>query len=280
MHVTEAHKLAKGSNVLISVIDSAIDKDHPELSGTITDTFDPIGGTAKPDSHGTAMSGALSAHGQLAGIAPDAKIIAVRAFAGKEAQAETAKSGSQGTSYHILRGLDWSYEQKARIVNMSFAGPKDPALSRMIAAAKDKRMIIIAAAGNAGSTSAPLYPAADPNVIAVGATDAESRFYTQSNRGKYINVAAPGVDVLVAAPNGAYDFSTGTSVATAHVSGVAALILQKQPSLDSDGVRKALKTTSVIVKSDDKLNAVKNDTETTDAGVVDALAALKAAGVN
>jgi subtilisin family serine protease len=273
MHVTEAHKLAKGKNVLISVIDSAIDKDHPELLGTVTDSFDPIGGTAKPDSHGTAMSGALAAHGQLAGIAPDSKIIAVRAFAGKNEPAETTQSGAQGTSFHVLRGLDWSYEKNARIVNMSFAGPKDPALSRMIAAAKDKRMVIIAAAGNAGITSAPLYPAADPNVIAVAATDNESKLYIQSNRGAYVSVAAPGVDILVAAPNGAYDFSTGTSVATAHVSGVAALILQKQPNLDSEGVRKALKSTAIGLKSGDKPDTGKIDT-----GVVDALAALKAIG--
>jgi subtilisin family serine protease len=270
MHVREAHKLAKGSNILISVIDSAIDKDHPELLGTVTDSFDPVGGTAKPDSHGTAMSGALAAHGQLEGIAPDAKIIAVRAFAGKNEPAETTQSGAQGTSFHVLRGLDWSYEKNARIVNMSFAGPKDPALSRMIAAAKDKRMVIIAAAGNAGIASAPLYPAADPNVIAVAATDTESKLYIQSNRGAYISVAAPGVDILVAAPNGAYDFSTGTSVATAHVSGVAALILQKQPNLDSDGVRKALKSTAIGLKLGDKL----------DTDVVDALAALKAIGAD
>jgi hypothetical protein len=275
MHVKEAHKLAKGSNVLISVIDSAIDKDHPELLGTLTQTFDPVGGIAKPDAHGTAMSGALSAHGQLAGIAPDAKIIAVRAFAGKDETAETTKSGAQGTSFHVLRGLDWSYEQNARIVNMSFAGPKDPALSRMIAAAKDKRMVIIAAAGNAGIASAPLYPAADPNVIAVAATDTQSKLYIQSNRGAYISVAAPGVDVLVAAPNGAYDFSTGTSVATAHVSGVAALILQKQPNLDSDGVRKALKSTATGLKLGDKPDTGKVDTD-----VVDALAALKAIGAD
>jgi Subtilase family len=275
MHVKEAHKLAKGSNVLISVIDSAIDKDHPELLGTVTDTFDPVGGIAKPDAHGTAMSGALSAHGQLAGITPDAKIIAVRAFAGKAEPAEITQSGAQGTSFHVLRGLDWSYEKNARIVNMSFAGPKDPALSRMIAAAKDKRMVVIAAAGNAGSTSAPLYPAADPNVIAVAATDIQSKLYIQSNRGAYISVAAPGVDILVAAPNGAYDFSTGTSVATAHVSGVAALILQKQPNLDSDGVRKALKSTAIGLKLGDKPDTGKVDTD-----VVDALAALKAIGTD
>ncbi len=285
MHISEAHKLAKGTNVLISVIDSAIDKNHPELLGTITETFDPIGGEAKPDSHGTAMSGALSAHGQLTSIAPDAKIIAVRAFEGKDAQPEAIKSGTQGTTFHILRGLDWSYEQNARIVNMSFAGPKDPALSRMIALAKDKRMVVIAAAGNAGSTSAPLYPAADPNVIAVTATDPENKLYTQSNRGKYITVAAPGVDVLVAAPNGAYDFSTGTSVATAHVSGVVALILQRQPNLDTDGVRKALTSTAISLKSDDKMNAIKDDTkkietEIIDAGVVDALAVLRVVGAN
>ncbi len=270
MHVVDAHKLAKGSSILVSVIDSAIDTNHAEMTGAVSETFDPIGGVAKPDSHGTAMTGAISAHGQLTGMAPDARVLAVRAFAGKDATPEEAKAGAQGTTFHILRGLDWSYERQARVVNMSFAGPKDPALSRLIAAAKDKRMVVIAAAGNAGAASAPLYPAADPNVIAVTATDPENRLYTQSNRGKYISVAAPGVDVLVAAPGGSYDFSTGTSVATAHVSGLVALLLQKKPELDTDGVRKALMSTAIPIQSSDKGGA----------GLVDALAAVKSIGAN
>ena len=239
MHVADAHKLANGASIIVSVIDSGIDTTHPEVSGVVSEAFDPIGGEARPDAHGTAMTGAIAAHGQLTGLAPQAHVVSVRAFAGA-GQQPPAKAGTEGTTFHILRGLDWSYEKQARIVNMSFAGPKDPALSRMMAAARMKKMILFAAAGNAGPNSAPLYPAADPNVIAVTATDAQNQPYQNANRGSYISVAAPGVDVLVAAPNGGYSFTTGTSVATAHVSGLAALLLQRQPALDQEDIRKLL----------------------------------------
>ena len=266
MHVPEAHKLANGANIIVSVIDSGIDVSHPEVTGVVTETFDAIGGEARPDTHGTAMTGAIAAHGQLTGLAPDAHVVAVRAFAGS-GQQPPAKAGAEGTTFHILRGLDWSYERQARIVNMSFAGPKDPALSRMMSAARAKKMILFAAAGNAGPASAPLYPAADPNVIAVTATDAQSHEYSNANRGKYIGVAAPGVDVLVAAPNGAYDFTTGTSIATAHVSGLAALLLQRQPDLDQEEIRKILVSSSKPIEAGNAESA----------GLVDAAASVQAA---
>ena len=69
--------------------------------------------------------------------------------------------------------VDWSVREGARIINMSFAGPKDPSLERVLKLAYDKGIVLIAAAGNAGAKSPPLYPGADPNVIAVTATDAE-----------------------------------------------------------------------------------------------------------
>ncbi|MBY0613014.1 MAG: S8 family serine peptidase, partial [Beijerinckiaceae bacterium] len=266
MHVADAHKLANGTNIIVSVIDSGVDTSHVEMKGVVTDTFDAIGGEARPDTHGTAMTGAIAAHGQLTGLAPDAHVVAVRAFAGAGQQAP-AKAGAEGTTFHILRGLDWSYERQARIVNMSFAGPKDPALTRMMAAARAKKMILIAAAGNAGPKSAPLYPAADPNVIAVTATDGQNQPYANANRGTYISVASPGVDVLVAAPNGAYDFTTGTSVATAHVSGLAALILQRRPDLDQEAVKKLLVSSGKAIEAQDAEGA----------RLVDAAAAVQAA---
>ena len=83
---------------------------------------------------------------------------------------------------------------------MSFVGPADPEMHRMLAAAYAKDMVLIAAAGNAGPNSAPLYPAADPDVIAVTATDSNDRLYNMANHGAYIAVAAPGVEILALAP--------------------------------------------------------------------------------
>ena len=93
---------------------------------------------------------------------------------------------------------------------MSFAGPPDPRLRDALAKANNKGMVLIAAAGNAGPNSPPLFPAADPSVIAVTATNANDGLFEGANRGNYIAVAAPGVDILAPAPDGAYQFTTGT----------------------------------------------------------------------
>src|SRR5262249_13560947 len=164
-------------------------------------------------------------------------ILAIRAFSPKAATAES-------TTFNILKGLDWAVNNNVRIINMSFAGPRDPSLERSIKNAHDKGIILIAAAGNAGPRAFPLYPAADPNGIAVTATDIEDKLFTGANRGNHLAIAAPGVDVLVPAPAGEYQVTTGTSVATAHVSGVVALMLERNPKLTPADVRKILTATA------------------------------------
>jgi subtilisin family serine protease len=168
--------------------------------------------------HGTGMAGAIAAHAKLVGVAPKVKLLAVRAFSGDQESA-------QGTTFNILKGLDWAASKNARIVNMSFAGPADSMLRDMLAKAHARGMILIAAVGNAGPRSPPLYPGADPNVIGVTATDADDKLMPQANRGPQVAVAAPGVMILERAPDATYQVTTGTSVAAAHASGVAALLL-------------------------------------------------------
>ena len=97
--------------------------------------------------------------------------------------------------------------------------------------------MLIAAAGNAGPRAPALYPAADPNVIAVTATDVDDRLFTGANRGNHVAISAPGVDILVPAPAGEYQVTTGTSVATAHISGVVALMLERNAKLTPADVR-------------------------------------------
>jgi subtilisin family serine protease len=123
---------------------------------------------------------------------------------------------------------------------MSFAGPRDPSIERALKAASDKGVVLIAAAGNAGPRSPPLFPAADPHVIAVTATDIDDKLFSGAVRGRHIAVSAPGVDILVPAPNNGYQMTTGTSVATAHVSGIVALLLERNPKLTPADVRRIL----------------------------------------
>ena len=260
LHLTEAHKITNGDDVLVAVIDSKIDASHPDLAGAIADQFDALGTDGPAHMHGTGMAGAIASHAKLVGVAPKVKLLAVRAFSGD-------KDGAQGTTFNILKGLDWAASKQARIVNMSFAGPADSMLRDMLGKAHARGMVLIAAVGNAGPRSPPLFPAADPDVIGVTATDAEDKLLPQANRGPQVAVAAPGVLVLEPAPDGGYQVTTGTSVAAAHATGVAALLLARDPKLTPNQVR------SLLIKSARTIPGAKRDVG---AGVIDALGAVDA----
>jgi hypothetical protein len=237
MRLVEAHAIAKGDDIRVAVIDSGIDPDQPELAGAIAGRFDTLSTPFAPHMHGTAIAALIVGHSKLMGSAPDARILAIRAF-------DPNGNAAEATTFNIIRAIDWSVTQRARIINMSFAGPADPAIHRALEAAHKKGVVLIAAAGNAGAKSPPLYPAADPNVIAVTATDANDQLFKGSNRGKHVAVAAPGVDILIAVPNGSYEVSTGTSFSAAEVSGIAALMLQRKSDLTPAAVRDVLLTTA------------------------------------
>jgi subtilisin family serine protease len=106
--------------------------------------------------------------------------------------------------------------------------------------AREKGVVLIAASGNLGPKSPPLYPASDPNVIAVTATDRNDQLFEQAVRGPHLAVAAPGVDVMVPAPDATYQLTTGTSVAAAHVSGVAALLIERHPTVNAATILEVL----------------------------------------
>jgi subtilisin family serine protease len=262
LRIGEAHTLAKGDTMVVAVIDSGIDLGHPELAGVVVGSFDALGKPEKPHQHGTAIAGAIAAHSRLLGAAPAAKILAIRAFGASGTSAEA-------TTMAILKSVEYASVRQARIINMSFAGPADPALSRELAAAKAKGAVLIAATGNFGPKSPPQYPAADPNVIAVSATDADDKMFGASNIGPHVAVAAPGVDILLPSPGNDYRLISGTSFSAAYVSGVAALVLQRAPGLTPDGVRKILEQTAK------DLGPVGRDPEF-GAGLVDAYQAIMA----
>jgi hypothetical protein len=263
LNLPEAHRLATGNRVLIAVIDSEVDASHPDLSGAITAKFDATD-KARPHAHGTAMAGAIAGRRTVLGTAPQVGLLTVNAFS-------TRTNEGEGTTFSIIKGLDWAATQGARVINMSFAGPADPRLQDALAKANKKGIVLIAAAGNAGPNSPPLFPAADPNVIAVTATDIDDGLFSGADRGKHIAVAAPGVDVLVPAPDGAYQFTTGTSVAAAEVSGIAALLIERNPALKPADIRRILTSTA-------KDLGAKGHDSSFGSGLVNALRAVTAAG--
>jgi hypothetical protein len=248
LKLPDVHRALRGDNVEIAVIDSQIDAAHPDLAGVVTESYDAAGVEEKPHPHGTGMAGAIAAHERLVGVAPNAHLLAIHAFSVKAATSES-------TTFIILKGLDHAVAHGVRLVNMSFSGPRDPTLERAIKAAYERNVIMIAAAGNAGPKSPPLYPAADPNVIAVTATDMNDNLFSGANRGRYIAIAAPGVDILVPAPDGTYQLTTGTSVATAHISGIVALMLERNPKLSPADVRRILVASAKRLGPNDQFGA-------------------------
>ena len=250
LHLADAHRVATGRNVLVAVIDSGIDTKHPDLAGTVAASFDVLG-PHEAHFHGTAMAGAIAAHGRLTGVA-------------------SLGADGQGTTLSIVDGIEWAVARGARVLNMSFVGPQDPLLRQHVAAVHARGVVMVAAAGNEGPGSAPLYPAADAHVIAVTATDADDRLYPLANRGRHIAIAAPGVDVLEPAPNDGVQLISGTSVAAAHVTGIAALILERAPTLRPEEVRSVLMRSAAALSAPD----AKDDAG---AGLTDALRAVEAA---
>ena len=262
LRLPQAHTLAHGANVTIAVIDSGIDIRHPELANAIAGSFDALGSKEGPHVHGTGIAGAIVSHARLMGSAPAARILAIRAFG-------VAPGGAESTSFVILKGLDYAAANGAQIVNMSFAGPKDALIERGIAATAAKGIVMVAAAGNAGPKSPPLYPAANANVIAVSATDAQDKLFAASNRGGHIAVAAPGVDIFLPAPDEKYQMTSGTSFSAAYVSGLAALMLERNPELNPGEVR------AILMKTARDLGSPGRD-DLFGAGEADAFAAVSA----
>jgi len=260
LRLAEVHRIATGKGVTVAVIDSEIDNAHPEFKQAIAERFDAVGKPDQPHTHGTGMAGAIVAQSRLMGVAPGARTLAVHAFA------TGTQQSPQATTQAIIAGLEWALNKGARVINMSFAGPYDPMLTLAMKRAAEKGAVLIAAVGNAGPKSPPLYPAADPRVIGVTAVDENDQLYKGANVGAQVAVAAPGVDVMVPAPADAYQLTTGTSVAAAHVSGVAALLLEKHPEADAQTILEVLTSSATRLgnKRDDRLGW----------GLVDPLAAL------
>ena len=220
---------ASGENVKVAVIDTAIDETHPALKDAVAGIFDAMPGvevTARD--HATSVAGLIAGTGEFRGMAPGSKIYHARAF-----------EGGKSTMDIILTALDWAAEQDVRIINMSFVGPQNELLEKACAAARDRDIVLVAAAGNNGPKAPYGYPAAYRGVIAVTATDEKDQLMQQANRGPYVFVSAPGVNVLAPVGGGA-DLVTGTSFAAAVVSGAIANLIHSHPDRSADWIEAAL----------------------------------------
>jgi subtilisin family serine protease len=236
-----------GQGVKIALIDTGVDAKHPALHGKIAGEADMTGKGFTADVHATLLAGIISADGKksggVSGVAPGAEILAVKSCQPLTAQGAAAQCWSMS----LARGLDFAIENKASVINMSLGGPpgtEEKILKRMIEEAVSRGALVVAAAGNDGADGKPGFPAALSSVVAVTAVDSKDQLYSSATQGDFVDLAAPGVEILSTSPGGKVLVSSGTSLAAAFVSGAAALALQQQPRLSPAAVQALLERTA------------------------------------
>lgn len=194
------------ARVPIGLIDTAIDATSPALAGAEVITRAFFEGPSAKATHGTDVAAVLANPDRLRGV----RIYGANVFGQPEAGDPVAGADA------LVRALDWLSGEEVRLVNLALAGPYNKLLNLAVDRAAARGLILVAAVGNDGPTVDPLYPAGFEEVIAVTAVDVEGRIYRNAVRGPHVDVAAPGVDVMLPTP-GRLRFVTGTSIATPFV---------------------------------------------------------------
>ncbi|WIM99051.1 type VII secretion-associated serine protease mycosin [Actinoplanes oblitus] len=237
--------LSTGHKVTVAVIDSGVDAQHPDLNGRVLTGADFTGqGTSgrvdiSSTGHGTAVASIIAGTGNgpdgVVGLAPNAMILPVR-ISDDLASSPTAEA--QGIAYAVDHG--------ARVINISVCSPiANPQVRAAIADAIGKDVVVVAAAGNEGSsTNLPQYPAAFPGIVAVTATDETGHLWSDVSSGPYLGVAAPGVNIYTAGREGSRTSMTGTSFAAPQVSAVVALLRAKYPAETANQIIARLTSTA------------------------------------
>ncbi len=195
--------------ISVGMVDTAIESNHPYLkqSQIITKNF-LNEEFAVPTDHATAVVGRfISHHPEASGVAPNAKIYAASVFYHR------VDSTQGATVLNLVNGLNWLAEQNIKVVNLSLTGPDNKILLAVVSQLINQGFSLIAAAGNQGPASPPLYPAAYQGVIAVSAIDRQQNLYRWANQGSYIDFSALGVEVLTTQANQSIGEESGTSLA-------------------------------------------------------------------
>ncbi|WP_052404728.1 S8 family serine peptidase [Bacillus rubiinfantis] len=247
IQMPKAWDKTKGSaKVTVAVIDDGVQQNHPDLKGKIVKPYNAVtgGSSYTPQFHATHVAGIIAASFNkkgVAGIAPNVKIMPINVFNGEEATAES-----------VVRAIKYAADNHADIINMSLGGEgNNYAIEAAIKYARSKGVVVIAAAGNVEPSADKAekysleYPAANEGVLGVSATTPGDKIADFSKRGKYIDFAAPGEDMLSCITTNNYYFLDGTSMAAPVVSGVAALVRSRNPFLTVGQVESILRRSTV-----------------------------------
>jgi len=229
----QAWEVTTGSiDVNIAILDTGIDLGHPDLASKVKASINFTGSATATDyyGHGTHVAGIAAASTNngigVAGLGYNSTLMNVKVL------------GDDGSGYYswIAQGVTWAADNGAEVINLSLGG-SSPSLTLESAVnyAWGKGVVVVAAAGNSGS-SAPFYPAYYTNSVAVAATDASDSLPSWSNRGDWVDVAAPGVSIYSTLKDNGYGYKTGTSMASPHTAGLAALLFSVVADFNGNGL--------------------------------------------
>ena len=227
----------RSAPVLVAVIDDGVDRDEPQLKDQIAGVINIVAPDPMRDhsGHGTHTAAIIAARPGVTGIRGvciECRLIIIKAIT----------NHGYGSDVTVARAIDLAVERGARVLNLSIGGTADtPAIRRAIARAIAQDIVVVAAAGNQTDTERPFYPAAYPGVIAVGAIDRFNHHAHFASSGAYIDIVAPGVDIvsLDSSPRG-YSSMQGTSTAAPQVSAAAGLLRAQFPHESAARIRTAL----------------------------------------
>lgn len=260
LHTEQAWRTTRGQGITVAVVDTGVDGDLPDLAGQVLPGKDMIGfGARRGDHawarHGTAMAGIIAGRGHGAGgsdgvlgVAPGARILPVRVILEASDPARARARQSRGTA--LADGIRWAADHGADVINLSLGDDSESAHPEAgedaaIQYALRKGAVVVASSGNGGEKGDHVsYPAAYPGVIAVAAVDRYGTHAAFSTRRWYTTVSAPGVDIVVPAPDRQYYVEWGTSAAAAFVSGAVALVRAAHPGLTPAQVKRLLMDTA------------------------------------
>ncbi|MEJ6622794.1 MAG: S8 family serine peptidase [Opitutae bacterium] len=216
-----------GRGIKVAILDSGIDRRNSNLDGVQIQEIDLIGGSDMSRGHGTAIASIIAGNekGQL-GLSPSASLLSIRVL----------DSQGEGDSFTVAKGIIKAADQGAQVINLSLGGSSGgTVLKNAIEYAHQKGAVVVAAVGNEGVEGVS-YPAKFEKVIGVTSVDSNGRQSSFANYGEGVDIAAPGVGVFTAWENEEMVSFSGTSTATAFVSGALAAELSKNPNLSSDQV--------------------------------------------
>lgn len=212
----------------IGMIDSSVDVAHPALANANIEARSFVAsGADQPAFHGTAVASIIAAnHDDYRGLAPSSELYAASVFE------QDSERGEIASTVSLVRALDWLISSGVDAVNISLAGPPNRLLETALSRVAERDVMVLAAAGNGGPMASPMYPAAYESVVAVTAVDGQGKVFRLANRGEYLDLAAPGVNLRHARAGGGYAASSGTSFAVPFAATAAARL--KQISAEED----------------------------------------------